>query len=305
MPLTWRILLPSIVLGLLSAGAYPSLSAQTAPGSDSAAPAASLTNDQIRSLILRASEKDIENLDKQQNYTYIQHIEERNLNGSGELKSTEKRTYEIMILYGEPVRRLVAKNDQPLDRKAAAKEEEKIQKFTEQRKNESSADREQRQRKEEKERTESRQFVSEVADAYNFRLVTTEALAGRETYAIDAEPKPGFEPRSRDARILPNFRFRVWIDRDESQWVKVDAQCLNTVSFGWFLARIHQGSRVVIEQTRVNDDVWLPKHIALKLDARLALLKHLNVEQDVTYGNYRKFRADTKILPLGEGGKPQ
>jgi hypothetical protein len=305
MPLTWRILLPSIVLGLLSAGAYPSLSAQTAPGSDSAAPAASLTNDQIRSLILRASEKDIENLDKQQNYTYIQHIEERNLNGSGELKSVEKRTYEIMILYGEPMRRLVAKNEKPLDAKAAAKEEEKIQKFIEQHKNESAADREQRQKKEQKERTESRQFVSEVSDAYNFHLVSTEALAGRETYAIDALPKPGFQPHSRDAKLLPNFRFRVWIDKTETQWVKVDAQCLNTVSFGWFLARIHRGSRVILEQTRVNDDVWLPKHIAIKLDARLALLKSLNLEEDVTYDNYRKFRADTKILPPGEEGKPQ
>jgi hypothetical protein len=33
---------------------------------------------------------------------------------------------------------------------------------------------------------------------------------------------------------------------------------------------------------------------------RLALLKNFNVEQDVTYRDYKKFRTDTKIVPLGE-----
>ena len=95
-------------------------------------------------------------------------------------------------------------------------------------------------------------------------------MAGREAYVIDAEPRPGFEPHRKEAKILPKFRFRVWIDKDEAEWVKLDAECIDTVSVGWFLARIHKGSRMLIEQTRVNNEVWLPKHVALKLDARLS-----------------------------------
>ena len=49
----------------------------------------------------------------------------------------------------------------------------------------------------------------------------------------------------------------------------------------------------------MNDEVWLPKHVALKLDARV-LFKGLNVESDVTYRDYKKFRTDTKIVPAGE-----
>jgi hypothetical protein len=82
--------------------------------------------------------------------------------------------------------------------------------------------------------------------------------------------------------------------------VKLDAQCIDTVSFGWFLARIHKGSRVVVEQTRVNEEAWLPKHVAVKVDVRLALLKDYNVEEDVTYRDYKKFRTGTKVVPLGE-----
>ena len=70
------------------------------------------------------------------------------------------------------------------------------------------------------------------------------------------------------------------------------------------VARLHKGSCVVFGQTRVNDEVWLPQHMAVKLDARVALLKEFNIEQDVTYRDYKKFRADTKLVPVGEVAEP-
>jgi len=33
---------------------------------------------------------------------------------------------------------------------------------------------------------------------------------------------------------------------------------------------------------------------------RLALLKDFNIEDDITYRDYQKFRSNTKIVPLGE-----
>jgi hypothetical protein len=263
-------------------------------------PAPSLSEDQIRELIRQTAEKDMENDKRQRDYTYIQREEQHKLDGKGQVKSAETKTSEIMEIYGEQVERLISKDDKPLSDKEAKKEEEKIQKVIDKRKKESESERKKREEKEEKDREESRQFVREVADAYNFKLVGIDALAGRDTYVIDGEPRPGYEPHLKDAKMLPKFRFRAWIDKDESQWKKLDIQCIDTVSFGLFLARIHKGSRIVIEQTRVNDEVWLPQHINVKVDARLALLKDFNVEDDITYRDYKKFRTDTKIVPIGE-----
>ncbi len=263
-----------------------------------------LSQDQIRALIRQAADKDIENDRKQRAYTYIEREEEHKLDGNGQVKSREIRTYETMVLYGEQVRRLTAKDDQPLSEKEAAREEEKIAKLTDKRKNESEDRRKKRLAEEEKDREDARKFVSEVADAYNFHLVGLESVEGRPTYVIDAEPRPDFEPHSKEAKILPKFRFRAWIDQAESQWVKLDAECIDTVSLGWFLARIHKGSRLLLDQTRVNDEVWLPRHIAIKVDVRLALLKNFNVETDVTYRDYKKFRTDTKIVPAEEVPEP-
>ena len=288
---------PAASLLLLASMSWPAL-AQSQPAG--AQPAAPLSQDQIRDFIREAAEKDMENDKKQRDYTYIQREEEHKLDGKNQVKSTESRTYEIMVLYEEPVRKLIARDDKPLSESDARKEDEKIQKIIEKRKNESEGDRRKRLEKLDKDREEGRQFVKEIADAYNFRLVREENLDGRETLVIDAEPRPGYEPHMKDAKFLPKFRFRVWMDRAEKQWVKLDLQCIDTVSVGLFLVRLHKGSNIQIEQTRVNDEVWLPRHIALKLDARLALLKGLNMAEDVTYRDYKKFRTDTKILPAGE-----
>ena len=281
---------PALILLILAAG--------VALGQEKPAP--SLSEDQIRELIRQTAGKDMENDKRQRDYTYIQREEEHKLDGKGQVKSTETKTSEIMEIYGEQVERLISKDDKPLSDKEAKKEEEKIQKVIDKRKNESESDRKKREEKEEKEREQGRQFVREVADAYNFKLVGIDVLSGRDTYVIDGEPRPGYEPHLKEAKILPKFRFRAWIDKDESQWKKLDVQCIDTVSFGLFLARIHKGSRIVIEQIRVNDEVWLPQHVNVKVDVRLALLKDFNVEDDITYRDYKKFRTDTKIVPIGE-----
>src|ERR1700674_99148 len=291
---------PALVLLVLACSLALGQDNPPSPAPTATVSAPSLSEDQIRELIRQTAEKDMENDKRQRDYTYIQREEEHKLDGKGQVKSTETKTSEIMELYGEPVERLIAKDDKPLSDKDAKKEEEKIQKLIEKRKNESEENRKKRAEKEEKDREQSRQFVREVADAFNFRLAGIESLAGRDTYVIDGEPRPGYQAHLKEAKILPKFRFRAWIDKDESQWKKLDIQCIDTVSFGLFLARIHKGSRIIIEQTRVNDEVWLPQHTGVKIDVRLALLKNFNVEDDITYRDYKKFRTDTKIVPIGE-----
>ncbi len=259
-----------------------------------------LSQEQIRDLIRRAADNDLENDKKQRDYTYVERQEMRRLNGKGQVKSTETETYDVMEIYGEQVQKLTAKNDKPLSAKDAKKEDDKIQKLIDKRRNESEKNRKKRLEKEAKDREDERQFVREVADAYNFKFIGIETLDGRDNYVIDGDPKPGYQPVRKEAKILPKLRFRAWIDRSDSQVKKLDVEVIDTFAFGLFLARLHKGSRIVIEQTRVNDEVWLQQHIAVTVDVRLALLKNFDIEMDVSDRDYKKFRSDTKIVPIGE-----
>lgn len=193
-----------------------------------------LSQEQIRDLIRRSADNDLLNDKKQRDYTYVERQEMRKLNGKGQVKSTETETSNVLNIYGEQVQKLVAKDDKPLSEKDARKEDEKLQKLIDKRKNESDSERKKRLAKEEKDREDQRQFVREVADAYNFTFAGMEKLNGRDNYVIDAEPKPGYKPIRKEANILPKMRFRVWIDKDDTQMKKIDVQIIDTISFGLF-----------------------------------------------------------------------
>jgi hypothetical protein len=255
---------------------------------------------QIRELLRRAEEKDLENDKRQRDYTYVEREEQHHLDRHGAVKKVESRTLEILQIYGEDVERLVAKDDKPLSADEAKKEDEKIQKIIDKRKKESDGDRRKRLEKEEKSREEDRKFVLEIADAFNFRLIGPEVVDGHDAWVLEGEPRPGYEPKSRGARILGKFEGRVWIDKAEGQWVKLDISAIDPISVGFVLARIHKGTHVVVEMTRVNDEVWLPRHVQFHIDVRLALLKNYDEDVEQTFHDYKKFRADTKVTVIGE-----
>ncbi|MGB8583870.1 MAG: hypothetical protein WCD47_23850 [Candidatus Sulfotelmatobacter sp.] len=257
-----------------------------------------LSQEQMQRLFRVVADKDMENDKRLRDYTYLERDEEQRLDNKGQVKSTEVKTYDVMELYGEQVQRLIEKDDKPLDAKDAAKEEEKIQKVIDKRKNESEEERNKREKKEEKDREEDRKFVREVADAYNFKLIGTELVGGREAWVIDGEPRPDFVPHMKESKFLTKFRGRVWIDKSDLQLARMDVECLDTISWGLFLARFHKGSRFMLEQTRVNQEVWLPRQLTAKVDVRLALLKNFNVDVEQSFRDYKKFRATTKIMAV-------
>src|ERR1035438_10287437 len=280
----------------------------SAPASPTSAPSIQLLPDasgavpqeQIRELLRYAQEKEFENEKRLRDYTYIEREEEHMHDGNGRVKKVKTRTLEVLEVYGEPVERLIAKDDKLLSDEEAKKEDGKIQKVIDKRKNESERDRRKRVEKEEKEHNEDRKFVLEIADAFDFRLVGSEVLDGRDTWEIEAEPRPGYQPKERATKLLSKFKGRVCIDKAEGQWVKLDITAIDTISVGLFLARFHKGAHIVAEQTKINDEVWLPKHVAVQVDVRLALLKNINADVDQTFRDYKKFRADSKITVVGE-----
>jgi hypothetical protein len=166
-----------------------SASAQQAPANP-INPALDLTPDahgalsqaQMQALFRVVAEKDMENEQRLRNYTYIERQVQSSVNSKGKVKSSEVNTYDVLEIYGEQVQRLIEKSDKPLSRKDADKEDDKIQKIIDKRKNESAGERKKREEREAKDREDSRKFVTEVADAYNFRLVGTEAVSGRDAW---------------------------------------------------------------------------------------------------------------------------
>ena len=204
-------------------------------------------------IIRRATELDRRDTEISRSYTYLERQEQRDLDSSGKLKKTESETFDVTLLEGSPYRRLVARNDQPLPQKDQRKEEEKLRKSIADRRKETPEERERRVAEWARKRQKQREPLKELPEAFTFQLAGEEALNGGEAFVIDGVPKPGYRPKGPSTAFFPKIKLRMWIDKKDYQWVRIDIESLDTISFGGFLVRLAKGSKVTIESARVNN----------------------------------------------------
>lgn len=249
-----------------------------------------------REIVRRATEVDRGNTEIARNYTFLQRQEKRETDSSGKVKSVESETWDITLQEGSPYRRLIARNDQPLSEKDQKKEEEKRRASDELRRKETPEQRERRIAEWEHRQKQRREPLRELPDAFNFTLVREESLNGGQAYVIDATPKPGYRPKSASAFFLPRVKARLWIDKNDYQWIKAEVESLDTVSFGGIVVRMAKGSKLVLEQERVNHEVWLPKLVSFRGAFRILLVKGYHGEFNINFRDYKKFQADSRVV---------
>jgi hypothetical protein len=276
--------------------AAPASATPQQSAAESAAGQFSPTNDP-KEIVRRSMEIDRRTLELARNYTCQQREVIKHLDKNGNVKSTEVKTFDISFYYGEEYSRLIMVDDKPLDDKQKKKEDDKLEKFLAKYRNESEEDRQKRRDKEKKERQESRAYRLDVANAYDFRIVAEEEIEGAKTWVIEARPRPDFKPTQPHADMLKKIKGKMWIDQREYNWIRVEAEATDTISFGLFLFRIHPGSRFNFQQTHLNNEVWLPRRFYINGGARIALFKNEAIEQEDTFSNYKKFSSTITILP--------
>jgi len=249
-----------------------------------------------RQIVAKSVDLDQSNWQRMKDYTWIARQTDRLLDSSGQVKSQKIEQWETVVVYGEPHRRMLERNGKPLSAEEQGKEQQKLDQAVAKREHETPAQRARRETDFEHEREKAREFLREVPDLFDFKLLGDEKIDGHDVWVISATPKPGARPKRADAKPLLKVQAKVWIDKAEYQWVRLEAETTATISFGLFIARLSPGAKLVFEQTRVNDDVWLPKRELVQGAARLGLLKKLVGEEETTWNNYRKFQVDSKVV---------
>ena len=242
-----------------------------------------------REIIRQSVTKDDENDKIARNYTYQKHVD-RTVGGKHEVL-----TYDELPLYGDIYEKLIARDDKPLSEKEAKKEDEKANKFTNKLRDESPSEQEKRLKKQEEERQHDRDFVEEIPKAYDFKLAGSDVVNGRDVWVIDCTPRTDFAPKTKLGHFLPKMTGRVYIDKKEMTWVKVEAQLIDNISFGLFLADLKKGATMEFDAKKINDEVWLPVEYKVDANARL-LWAHKSFQETGTFNNYRKYTAEAKIV---------
>jgi hypothetical protein len=213
-------------------------------------------------------------------YTYMAREESRRRDLAERVKSEEVDVSRTILVNGVPFEQLGERNGQPPSVEEEQKQKEKLDKLT----RETPEKRAERLRKQEEENTS---LVREVPKAFDFQLLGEEVFNGRPAYVLQATPHPGYQAQGKYAKMFSKIEAKFWVDKQDYGWIKVDALVTQPFSMGLFLVRLLRGSEIKMEQTRVDDGIWMPERVEVRATAKILFVKSLVIERVLTYSEYR------------------
>lgn len=252
--------------------------------------------DDPKTLVKRALDADLQGQEAARNYTFLRRDDVRMLDGSGQTKSHSVKTNDVTLLEGSPYNRLVERNDKPLSADEQKFEDNRLQYSIDQRRKETPEQRQKRIAEWDRKRHEQTEHLKEIPDAFDFKLAGEDRIDGVAVWTIDGMPHPGYKPKSSLASYFTKIKGRIWIAKDSPHIVKLEFDTLDTIAIGAFLVRLKKGGHIMVQQTHVNDEIWLPKHVTVKASARILLVKGFNLDADYSFRDYKKFSADSHVL---------
>lgn len=232
-------------------------------------------------------------------YTFTEEVTHREFDKNGVVKERESETSEIIFYRGRAIRKHIAKNGKPLSPDEIASQDRQIEKAI----NEIDKQEAKKAKKEQEARAKGKDDVDDddenrvrIADVLRTSQLVNprrERFRQRDVIVFDFEPKPGYKPKKPVEKLMQKMAGAVWVDADAKQIARIEARLIDSYKIGGgLLASIKSGAVFVIEQERLNDEVWLPSYSEFNLGARLFLFVGMTLNQTVKYSDYKRFSTE-------------
>ena len=233
-------------------------------------------------------------------YTFMEKHIENKLDAQGRVKSSKTELYEVYPSSkpGRIYRRLVVVDGKPVDPKQLAEEDrkhdEKMEKHQSALENETPEEKERRLAGEADGRRKEKEVIDELFRMDDIQIAGRETLDGRSTVLVTFRPRPGYRPQTRGGKVLQKLAGRAWIDEEDHQLVRIDAELLDALGVGPAgVFRLQKGAQAFFQRRRVNDEIWLPAEARFVGAAKVLLFVLGRLDARSEYSDYRKFSVST------------
>jgi hypothetical protein len=236
----------------------------------------------------------------QSSYIYTEVRREQKLDDRGRVTSESVKVYESYPgLPGEPRwERLLSENGRP--RPAADLEKEmrerqkKAEAYVRAQAEQPAKQQARQQRTYAEQQREYDAILDDLFAVYDIRMQGREPVNGHDAIVFALAPRRGVKARTREGAQMQKFRVRAWVSETDKELVRLDAEAIDTLSWGFGLfARLHKGATLSFLRTKVNGEVWLPSRVAYSGSARVGLVAVLRRSGASEFSGYRKFSVDT------------
>jgi hypothetical protein len=117
---------------------------------------------------------------------------------------------------------------------------------------------------------------------------------------FDFEPNVEFKPHTLMEKIITKLGGVIWIDEKALDVARLDAFFVGDVKIaGGLLANVEKGTRIILEQEFVNNEVWLPTYQEVHVDVKFLMVKGIRADESTRYSDYQKFNVNA-IQTIGK-----
>lgn len=240
-------------------------------------------------------------------YTYTEKVTKRETDSTGQFRDKESEIFELTFYKGNRIRRLIEKNGKPLSPNEIENENKRIEKRIRNiEKKEAEKDKKAARAVEQDssgppEEEGKRISISDILRASKLTNPRRERFRGREVIVFDFEPLPGYKPQKDYEKFFGKTAGAIWVDITDKQVARVESRLVEAYKVaGGMLASLKEGATFVLEQDRINNEIWLPTRADIGLAIRVLLVKGINVNQVIEFGNYKRFNVEAEKEKLKE-----
>jgi hypothetical protein len=252
-------------------------------------------------LIHKVIENQKKNRRLQTSYIFEMNLQVYKLEKDGKQTIFRDRAFEIVPLESGDYHKLIRKDGKPLPEKELQKEQEKLAINATRQANLSTSQKAKLEKERQARLKKEDQAWNDVMKAFDITLDGQDHLEGRPVTILSFTPRSGYVPSGEETRLLKQIKGKAWIDDEDFQIVRLDAEMVEDLKFGGgFLAKIKKGGTLSFFQRKINQEVWFPFRSESYLNARILLVKGFNLKVVNEFANYRKYETSVKITPVSE-----
>ncbi len=209
-------------------------------------------------------------------YTYDVTETREELDAQGRVSRRRTRAYAVFHVKGRPVRRLVARDGQPLSPAERERIDRRTREMTKALADGTAATEQPGVR------------LSRILERYDFRSAGREELNGRCALVFDFAARPGDFPLERDF-VLRKLAGRLWVDEEEQAVVRLDVRNTGGVKIAFGLGASISSAGFHGEFVRMEEGVWLPRLLQGRAEGRKLLFLGFRLRDTLAFANYRRF----------------
>ncbi len=241
----------------------------------------SLGSDDANAILERFVAAQKKNGEQASQYTYVEQTVYFGFDKNGQPQKKSSETNDVIFLEGSTYKRLIARNERPLDPKEAAKEEKKMQ--------QTAAERRQQRKSGIFHKEVTMGSDADLLTLFDSRLLGEEEVNGRKTWVVECSPKAGYKPANEREKEVLSFSRKLWIDELEN----VTLKSVHTVVGPHIV--FMPGTTVTWEFEKINGDAWVMA--SMVLDGRLQIAKIVKPRARTEYKNskFQKFDVQSSI----------